>query len=54
MFQIDREQVALEQVPVLSWVPDGTDGSNVVQIGGLNSSDRRFAAYRNYSGCLSS
>ncbi|XP_075225876.1 axotactin isoform X2 [Lycorma delicatula] len=50
---IDREHVALEQVPVLSWVPDGTDGSNVVQIGGLNSSDRRFAAYKNYSGCLS-
>lgn len=52
---VDREPVQLVPVPVLSLteVPDGNPGANEVQIGGLNTSDPRFAAYKSYSGCLS-
>lgn len=35
-------------------VPEGDQGTNEVQLGGLNTSDPRFAVYKNYKGCLSS
>jgi hypothetical protein len=35
-------------------VPEGDQGINEVQVGGLNTSDPRFAVYKNYKGCLSS
>lgn len=47
----------LVPIPVLSLtdVPlDKNIGTNEVQIGGVNTSDPRFAAYKSYSGCLSS
>nr|XP_018912970.1 PREDICTED: neurexin-3 isoform X1 [Bemisia tabaci]XP_018912971.1 PREDICTED: neurexin-3 isoform X1 [Bemisia tabaci]XP_018912972.1 PREDICTED: neurexin-3 isoform X1 [Bemisia tabaci] len=53
---VDREQVPLVPIPVLSLtdVPlDKNIGTNEVQIGGVNTSDPRFAAYKSYSGCLS-
>lgn len=34
--------------------PEGDQGINEVQVGGLNTSDSRFAVYKNYKGCLSS
>ncbi|XP_014243197.1 contactin-associated protein like 5-1 isoform X3 [Cimex lectularius] len=51
---VDREEVQLVPIPVLSLteVP-GNHGANEVQVGGLNTSDPRFAAYMSYSGCLS-
>lgn len=53
---MDRETVPLVPITVLSLseVPEGQLGANEVQIGGLNTSDPRFAAYKSYSGCLSS
>ncbi|XP_054286354.1 axotactin-like isoform X2 [Macrosteles quadrilineatus] len=55
MLRVDRETVPLVPIPVLSLteVPEGHLGANEVQIGGLNTSDPRFAAYKSYSGCLS-
>ncbi|XP_046663141.1 neurexin-4 isoform X3 [Homalodisca vitripennis] len=55
MLRVDRETVPLVAIPVLSLteVPEGHLGANEVQIGGLNTSDPRFAAYKSYSGCLS-
>jgi len=35
-------------------MPEGDQGANEVQVGGLNTSDPRFAVYKNYKGCLSS
>lgn len=35
-------------------MPEGDQGINEVQVGGLNTSDPRFAVYKNYKGCLSS
>lgn len=35
-------------------MPEGHPGANEVQVGGLNTSDPRFAAYMSYGGCLSS
>lgn len=54
--KVDRETVPLVPITVLSLseVPEGHLGANEVQIGGLNTSDPRFAAYKSYSGCLSS
>jgi hypothetical protein len=54
--QIDREHVLLMPISFLSHsdVPEGDQGANEVQVGGLNTSDPRFAVYKNYKGCLSS
>jgi hypothetical protein len=54
---IDREDVAIEPMPVRQHVyraPSVEFGANEVQIGGINSTDPRFAVYKSYSGCLSS
>ncbi|XP_073968823.1 axotactin isoform X3 [Rhodnius prolixus] len=52
---IDREEVPLSPIQVLSLsdMPEGHPGANEVQVGGLNTSDPRFAAYMSYGGCLS-
>ncbi|XP_048515012.1 uncharacterized protein LOC105689244 isoform X2 [Athalia rosae] len=54
---IDREPVALLPIPVLSLADDldSTDnpGENEIQLGGLNTTDPRFTAYKGYTGCLS-
>lgn len=52
---IDREPVVLTPISFLSRsdVPEGDQGTNEVQVGGLNTSDPRFAVYKNYKGCLS-
>lgn len=51
---IDREEVPLEEVTVLTLTPVADAGTNAVQIGGLNTTDPRFAVFKSYSGCLSS
>ncbi|XP_023288585.1 uncharacterized protein LOC105702087 isoform X3 [Orussus abietinus] len=64
---IDREPVQLLPIPMLSLVDDvdeeedekddvETDeapSSTEIQLGGLNTTDPRFAAYKGYTGCLS-
>lgn len=47
----------MKKIPVLSLTDTLTDitaGDNEVQIGGLNTTDPRFASYTSYSGCISS
>lgn len=54
ILMIDRENVQLKEINVqpLGTVADG--GINSVQLGGINTTDARFAVYKSYSGCLSS
>lgn len=54
MLLIDREEVLLEPVVVLALTQVADAGSNSVQIGGINTTDPRFAGFKSYSGCLSS
>lgn len=51
---IDREVVPLLPITVVSSTIIADTGANEVQIGGLNTTDPRFAVYKSYSGCLSS
>lgn len=51
---IDRGEVQLLPVTVQGLISSPELGSNEVQIGGLNTTDPRFAIYKGYSGCLSS
>lgn len=51
---IDREQVPLSDFAARVLTTGGDAGSNRVQIGGINSTDSRFAVFKSYSGCLSS
>ena len=51
---IDRQIVALEEIEVLALSPVADIGRNALQIGGINTTDPRFAVYKSYSGCLSS
>lgn len=54
-FQIDREPVPLLPIPILSLGDeDETPGATEIQLGGLNTTDPRFGAYKGYTGCLSS
>ncbi|XP_011501704.1 PREDICTED: uncharacterized protein LOC105365286 [Ceratosolen solmsi marchali] len=59
---IDREQVQLMPIPALSLGEDEDDeddddddgpGTTEIQLGGLNTTDKRFRAYKGYTGCLS-
>ena len=54
MLLIDREKVLLEPKVVLALTQVADAGSNSVQIGGINTTDPRFAGLKSYSGCLSS
>lgn len=51
---IDREVVELSPVQVLQLTQVADIGANEVQIGGINTSDPRFAVFKSYMGCLSS
>lgn len=62
-YQIDREPVQLMPIPALSVGDDEDDengmdddgpGTTEIQLGGLNTTDKRFRAYKGYIGCLSS
>ncbi|XP_047111390.1 neurexin-4 isoform X1 [Schistocerca piceifrons] len=52
---IDQENIKLEPTGVLSLsdLPTGEQGANEVQVGGLNTTDPRFTAYKSFNGCLS-
>ncbi|XP_036336770.1 uncharacterized protein LOC118746898 isoform X1 [Rhagoletis pomonella] len=50
---IDREKVPLTKIQTRAPVPTGGAGGNRVQIGGINTTDARFAVFKSYSGCLS-
>lgn len=51
---IDREQVPLSPINARALTPTAVLGTNRVQIGGINTTDSRFAVFKSYSGCLSS
>lgn len=51
---IDREVVELKEVAVFALTQVADIGRNAVQIGGINTTDPRFAVFKSYSGCLSS
>ncbi|KAL6267300.1 hypothetical protein P5V15_000375 [Pogonomyrmex californicus] len=51
---IDREPVQLLPIPGISILDgDKTLGATEIQLGGLNTTDPRFIAYKGYTGCLS-
>ncbi|XP_030373394.1 uncharacterized protein LOC115623264 [Scaptodrosophila lebanonensis] len=50
---IDREQVQLAEKPARVLTTNGDAGANRVHIGGINTTDSRFAVFKSYSGCLS-
>lgn len=54
MLLIDRQEVPLVEMDVLTLTQVADIGRNAVQIGGTNTTDPRFATYKNYMGCLSS
>lgn len=51
---IDREPVPLAPISARALTPSADMGANRVQIGGINTTDTRFAVFKSYSGCLSS
>lgn len=51
---IDRQEVLLDAVNVLELTPVADLGRSAAQIGGINTTDPRFAVFKSYSGCLSS
>nr|CAD7256084.1 unnamed protein product [Timema shepardi] len=55
VLMVDREEVPLAPILVLTLtdLTSSDKGANEVQVGGLNTSDPRFTAYKSYSGCLS-
>lgn len=54
VLMVDREPVPVVQTTVLAMTQVSDSGANEVQIGGINTTDPRFAVYKSYSGCLSS
>ncbi|XP_023314023.1 uncharacterized protein LOC106648034 isoform X2 [Trichogramma pretiosum] len=59
---IDREPVQLMPIPALNSGDDEDEegvedddgpGTTEIQLGGLNTTDKRFRAYKGYTGCLS-
>lgn len=51
---IDRENIPLVPITVQALGNVADMGSNSLQLGGINTTDPRFAVYKSYSGCLSS
>lgn len=51
---IDRVEVPMVVSPGKPIIQVSDTGANEVLIGGLNTTDPRFAVYKSYSGCLSS
>ncbi|XP_073839835.1 axotactin isoform X2 [Musca autumnalis] len=50
---IDREPVPLAPISARALTQSADMGANRVQIGGINTTDTRFAVFKSYSGCLS-
>ncbi|XP_034105245.1 axotactin isoform X1 [Drosophila albomicans] len=50
---IDREQVPLTDFAARVLTTTLDEGANRAQIGGINTTDSRFAVFKSYSGCLS-
>ncbi|XP_020291708.1 uncharacterized protein LOC109858643 isoform X3 [Pseudomyrmex gracilis] len=50
---IDREPVQLAAIPRIPPNEDDSSGATEIQLGGLNTTDSRFSAYKGYTGCLS-
>ncbi|XP_052893311.1 axotactin [Anopheles moucheti] len=50
---VDRVLIPIKTVPNKPLVPVSDPGANHVQIGGVNTTDPRFAVYKSYDGCLS-
>ncbi|XP_050095320.1 axotactin isoform X1 [Anopheles aquasalis] len=50
---VDRISIPIKMVPNKPLVPVSDPGANHVQIGGVNTTDPRFAVYKSYDGCLS-
>ncbi|XP_030566860.1 uncharacterized protein LOC115766919 isoform X1 [Drosophila novamexicana] len=50
---IDREQVPLTDFAARVLTTTVDEGANRAQIGGINTTDSRFAVFKSYSGCLS-
>ncbi|XP_075160242.1 axotactin isoform X2 [Haematobia irritans] len=50
---IDREPIPLAPISARALTPSADMGANRVQIGGINTTDTRFAVFKSYSGCLS-
>ncbi|XP_015175863.1 PREDICTED: neurexin-2 isoform X7 [Polistes dominula] len=53
---VDRQEVSLSPIPAINTGNQGDDydpGSTEIQLGGLNTTDPRFLAYKGYTGCLS-
>ncbi|KAH8410696.1 hypothetical protein KR222_005144 [Zaprionus bogoriensis] len=50
---IDREQVPLTDFAARVLTTSVDEGANRAQIGGINTTDSRFAVFKSYSGCLS-
>ncbi|XP_058168365.1 axotactin [Anopheles ziemanni] len=50
---VDRVDIPIGNVTSKALVPVSDPGSNHVQIGGVNTTDPRFAVYKSYDGCLS-
>ena len=51
---VDRHQINISEIFEPELHSDAGNPVNQVQIGGLNTTDPRFAIYKGYSGCLSS
>ncbi|XP_017863815.1 PREDICTED: uncharacterized protein LOC108614281 [Drosophila arizonae] len=53
LLYIDREQVPLTAFAARAVTSSPDEGANRAQIGGINTTDSRFAIFKSYSGCLS-
>uniref|UniRef100_A0A336LGA7 CSON009010 protein n=1 Tax=Culicoides sonorensis TaxID=179676 RepID=A0A336LGA7_CULSO len=53
VLMIDRENIPLVPITVQALTQMTEVGMNSVQLGGINTTDPRFAVYKSYSGCLS-
>ncbi|XP_062553411.1 axotactin-like isoform X3 [Armigeres subalbatus] len=50
---VDRKTYPMKLVQSKSLIPVPEAGENHVQVGGVNTTDLRFAVYKSYDGCLS-
>ncbi|XP_053684108.1 axotactin isoform X1 [Sabethes cyaneus] len=50
---VDRLEIPIKQVQSKPLVKVQDPGANHVQVGGVNTTDPRFAVYKSYDGCLS-
>ncbi|XP_058465792.1 axotactin isoform X2 [Malaya genurostris] len=50
---VDRQNIPIKEVQSKPLIQVQDPGANHVQIGGVNTTDPRFAVYKSYDGCLS-